>query len=249
MDGKQAGPPALHIAIDSTQAAIVAMPVGVLALPTAIQLRDTLLACMGAQPAAVIVDLTRLHVQASSLLTMFAVVARRSAVWTGTELVLVTGSPAIQRPAVRTAALARFIRVFPTQHAAQTAVMRTAAQRRFRVRRLEAGARAVPEARRFVRYGCRRWQCGVADDAESVGAELVGLTLRSCLFPPTVRLELRQHLLTVAVSGQDPDLTLPPSESYVEFTYAMRIVEALSCGWGSVPAPGGKTLWATLRTV
>jgi anti-anti-sigma regulatory factor len=248
MDGDRAGHPALHIAIDSSHAAIVAMPVGVLALSTAVQLRDTLLGCIGAQPAAVIVDLTRLHVQAPSLMTIFAVVARRSAEWTGSELVLVAGSPATQPPTVRTATLARFIRVFPTQRAAQTAVSRTAAQRRFRMRRLEAGARAVPEARQFVRSGCRQWQCGVADDAESVGAELVGVALRSCLAPPTVRLELRPRLLTVSVAGRDPELNLPPREAYIERAYAMHIIQALSAGWGCVPAPAGRTVWATLRT-
>jgi hypothetical protein len=250
MADEQAGPPALHIAIDSTSAAIVAMPVGVLALSTAAQLRDTLMVCMGAQPPAVIVDLTRLHVHAQSLLSIFAVVAGRSAEWTGTELVLVSGSPA-GRPNVRTAALSRFVRVFPSQRAAQIAVARTAGRRELRARRLEAVPTAVPEARRFIRSGCQQWRCGVADDAESVGAELVGTTVRYDRTAPTVRLELRPHLLTVSVAGRNPGLTLPARETgdvAPERAYGMRIIDALASGWGSVPGPGGKTVWATLLT-
>jgi excinuclease ABC subunit A len=71
--------------------AIVVRPAGLLDVSTAPYMRDVLLKAIADAPSVVIVDLDRLELRKTYTLSIFTVVARRTAEWSGVPLVLVAG--------------------------------------------------------------------------------------------------------------------------------------------------------------
>jgi hypothetical protein len=239
--------PALHIGVDTGNAVTVVTPVGVLAMPTAPGLRRVLLACLAEQPDAVIADLTLLHVQTHHLLSVFPAAARRSAQWTGAELILVTGPPSAHQY-TSVGAIARFLRVYPTMEVALTATGRLSANRRLATLCLTPSRSAVPHARGFIRHTCRSWGCAsAADAAETIGAELVGNAVRHTGGESTLRLELRRTVLTVSVGDHSRTPAVPRTSSPAG-GFGLRIVDAMADDWDSTPSRDGKTVWALLHT-
>jgi hypothetical protein len=108
---------------------------------------------------------------------------------------------------------------------------------------------AVRHARRFARRVLRAWGVGEeADAAMLVVSELVtnGLVHTDGL----VRLDLTliNHRLRIAVADSSPRTPIKPAGLGWEATggRGILLVEAMSAAWGSVPASGGKQVWAEL---
>jgi anti-anti-sigma regulatory factor len=245
---------ALHIGIDTSAAATIVTPVGVLSVATAPSLRDALLKCVADQPSAVIVDLALLHVQNAYALSVFGVVARRTGDWSGVPLILVTGNPGQGRLNLRTKTLARFVLIAPTIDAALASIRRPPI-RRVTTLSLASAPTAVRTARSHVTLTCGRWACAeVVDDAVAIADELVGNAVSHTSADLTLRLELRRGLLTVAVTDESPQ---PPMQRRgrvrvddpPDHGLGMVIVAKLASCWGSsATTTGGKTVWAVLRT-
>lgn len=245
---------ALHIGTDTSGTATIVTPVGVLSTATAPRLKDALLKCVADQPSAVIVDLALLHVQNSYALSVFGVVARRTSDWSGVPLILVTGHPVQGRLNLRTKTLARFVLIAPTLEAALASIRRPPI-RRVTTLSLASAPTAVGSARRHVTLTCDHWGCTeITDEAVAVASELVDNAVTYAGAAPTLRLELRRGLLTVAVTDDDPR---PPVERQgrvrlddpPDHGFGMVIVSKLANGWGSsMTTTGGKTVWAVLRT-
>lgn len=241
--------PALHVGVDVGDEATIVTPVGVFGVSTAGKLRTVLLRCIAQQPAAVIVDLGMMYVQAPANLSMFAVVARRRADLTGVRLLLVAGPPA-QHNSLETRSVARFVCVYPTVDAALASV-RHPSSRHFARRTVGRRVRDLGSIRCLVSDVCAQWACeSIAEDAQSVTHELVSNALRHARTDADVRLHLRRRTFLIAVSDGDPRpptlVPVDPASDPRTDRYGLVIVDALARHWGTTPLADGKLVWAAL---
>ncbi|OLF10349.1 ATP-binding protein [Actinophytocola xanthii] len=104
-------------------------------------------------------------------------------------------------------------------------------------------------ARAFILRTCAEWdEVGKALDAVTVVNELVENTLLHTYSAPSVRLELRHGLLTVAVYDDDPapPLMVPPTPGTTG-RRGLVLIDRLAAVWGCSPTrSGGKAVWAVL---
>ncbi|MEV5959209.1 SpoIIE family protein phosphatase [Streptomyces sp. NPDC051987] len=109
---------------------------------------------------------------------------------------------------------------------------------------------AARHARRFSRRVLRSW--GVRDDgmdaALLVISELVTNALIHTEGPVRLDLTLVDHRLRIAVADASPRSPVKPTSIGWEATggRGILLVEAVSSVWGTVPASGGKLVWADL---
>ncbi len=216
--------PQLDIGISSRSGVTIVSLTGLLDVATAPQVRDALLKCVADQPVAVIADLNGMELRKAYTLSVFTVVARRAAEWSGVPLLLVAGPGLGSRLDLHTRAIARFLPVFPDVDTAT--------------------------ARRLVVATCEFWDCtDVAEDATAIASELVANAFRHAATDAELRLELRRDLLTVALTdGSAAPPARRPADEGEAGGFGLRIVESLSTTWGWAPtSDGGKIVWAVLR--
>ncbi|MER7186087.1 ATP-binding SpoIIE family protein phosphatase, partial [Streptomyces hyaluromycini] len=109
---------------------------------------------------------------------------------------------------------------------------------------------AARHARRFSRRVLRSW--GVTDEgmdaALLVVSELVTNALIHTDGPVRLDLTLVDHRLRIAVADASPRSPVKPTNIGWEATggRGILLVEAVSAAWGTVPASGGKQVWADL---
>ncbi|MEU4192427.1 ATP-binding protein [Kribbella sp. NPDC026611] len=245
--------PQLDIDVSSRSGATIVGLTGILDVATAPRLRDALLKCIADQPTAVIADLTLMELRKAYTLTVFAVVARRTAEWSGVPLILVARPGDGSRLDLHTKAIARFLPVYPDLAAAVASIHRPPTRRITRLR-LAATPHSALTARRVVVATCELWNCiELADDAAAVVSELVANVVLHAGTDSVLRLELRRGLLTVAVSDGSPLQPRWPTPSVGGDEvrpggFGLRIIESLSTTWGWGPtSDGGKVVWAVLR--
>ncbi|TCC51463.1 hypothetical protein E0H73_40785 [Kribbella pittospori] len=245
--------PHLAIAIASQSGATIVGLTGILDVATAPRLRDALLKCLADQPAAVIADLTLLELRKAYTLTVFTVVARRTAEWSGVPLILVARPDHGSRLDLHTKAIARFLPVYPDLVTAVASIRRPPTRRITRLR-LAATPHSALAARRVVVAACEVWNCiELAEDAAAVVSELVANVVLHAGTDAVLRLEFRRGLLTVAVTDgsalQPAWSAAPPTGDEVRSGgFGLRIIESLSTTWGWAPtSDGGKIVWAVLR--
>jgi anti-anti-sigma regulatory factor len=243
--------PQLDVTVTRLGEAIVVRPVGMLDVATAPHLRDVLLKAVADQPSAVVVDLGRLELRKTYTLSVFTVVARRTADWSGVPLVLVAGSVMSDRIRVHAKAIARFLPVCPTIEDA-LATARQPQQRRMTRLRLGVHPYVVATARRLVAATCEFWDVTeLSEDAVAVASELVSNAVVYAGTESELRLELRRDILTVSlVDGNPRPPVLHPAadEDGLRGGFGLRIVDALTSAWGWVPhSGGGKVVWAVVR--
>ncbi len=236
----------LSIEVDehSDAGLVIVRLLGVLSIGAVPRLRDLLLKCLADQPAAVIVDLELLAIQHPVALNVFAVVARRTAVWSGGQLILAAG-PALEGRGRRQArVLGRFVRIYPNLQVSLAATKR-APLRRLAVWLLPIAATSPGAARQHVVEFCRSCGCeSAADDAVIIADELVEQGMKHSTRDLILRLELRRGLLTVAVTD---DRSTVDRESPFD-PLSRRIVAGVATAWGSTAtATGGTVVWAVLR--
>ena len=231
--------------------AIVVRPAGLLDVSTAPYMRDVLVKAIADAPSVVIVDLDRLELRKTYTLSIFTVVARRTAEWSGVPLVLVAGPDLGDRIRAHARAIARFIPVCPTIDAA-LATARQPVQRRITRLRLGEHPYVVATARRLVAATCEFWDCPeVVEDAVAITSELVSNAIVYAGTESELRLEWRRDVLSVSlVDGSPRPPVLHPSNGYDNLSggFGLRIVDALASAWGWVPhSGGGKVVWAVMR--
>jgi anti-sigma regulatory factor (Ser/Thr protein kinase) len=114
---------------------------------------------------------------------------------------------------------------------------------------------AVPEsarrAREFVRRHIIEWGFAEqADDAVLIVDELASNAIEAAPEAPfsvSLRIVGGAPLLEVADSSPEPPVVQPPDFLAVGGR-GLHIVHALAVAWDSHPVPGGKVVWAKLRT-
>ncbi|MGH3881655.1 MAG: ATP-binding protein [Actinophytocola sp.] len=214
------------------------------------KLRVAMVKAAAEVPRAVIVDLDRTGVAHPTALALFPAVASEIAVWPGIPLVIAVANEANHRSLVDY----RMRRYLPVHRSIEAAVDGIADPPPRRVARTELpnGAASFPLARGFVTDWCQQWQVAAerAADVLQVAMELVDNTIKHTYGPPTVRVELRRGLLTVAVYDGDPEpvhLIEPGTNPVTGVEHGLSAVVRLSRAWGSTGTQsGGKVVWAVL---
>ncbi|MFE5032537.1 SpoIIE family protein phosphatase [Streptomyces sp. NPDC056683] len=109
---------------------------------------------------------------------------------------------------------------------------------------------AARHARRFSRRTLRSW--GVTDEAMDAALLVVSELVTNALIhtdgPVRLDLTLVDHRLRIAVADASPRSPVKPTNIGWEATggRGILLVEAVSTAWGTVPASGGKQVWAEL---
>lgn len=238
----------LRVEIDELGGCTLVRPVGVLDVSTYPVMRDTLLKCVVDEPDAVIVDLGPLVVPSTAVLSVFSVVAMRTGDWPGVPIMLVARQRS-HREILRHSAVSRWVPCFDDLDAAFGAVGEPPLRRRVLVE-LAGQSSSSREARRHVREIGEKWGLPEAGDlfadAELVATELVENTVRHTVSDLTLRLELRDGLLTVAVADDDPREAMLREGEY-EQASGLVMVASVAKVWGCTPSTsGGKIVWAVL---
>jgi anti-sigma regulatory factor (Ser/Thr protein kinase) len=111
--------------------------------------------------------------------------------------------------------------------------------------RLESDIEAPRAARALLRDALAQWQLDSCRDvAELLVDELVSNVVRHVGSP--VELRVLRQATTVRVEVDDESTALPvrrdpnPDEDHGR---GILLVESLASRWGTIPTPGGKTVW------
>lgn len=225
--------------------ASVVEPHGVLDAATYGGFRIDLVKAAIDEPRAVIVDLDALSVPDSTALSLFSSVSTQIAQWPGVPLLVVAAGDT-QRALLAAYRLARFVPVYSSVMAAVAAID-DPPPRRIARRRLPNSLTSAALARRFVLDVCSDWPVATrTEDAMMVANELVENTLLHTYCAPSLRLELRRGMLTIAVYDDDPAMA-HLDRSDTERHRGLVLVAGLCRVWGCSPTPlGGKVVWAVL---
>lgn len=228
---------------------LVVRPEGKLGPATCRGLRDQLLTLAVDQPRALVVDLVDLEAERAALLSVLAAVWLRTRDWPAVPLVLVAGPDRVAQPT----ALRRYAAVHETLGKAIAAVATPALGRRTE-RWLPRDSASPSIARGFLRDTCAQWGLApsVTLDAILVAAELVTNAVTHARSASRLRVELRDRVLTVAVSDQDarPAVLRDTSASGRQSGgLGLLLVTQLASTWGCVldRANQRKVVWAVLR--
>lgn len=219
---------------------------GLLDTATYARLRMTLMKCAVEQPRALIVDVGALAVGALSALTVFSAVATQVSQWPAIPVLLVASGP--EADLLDTGHVSRFVPVYGNL-AAAVAAAGDPPPRRVARRSLPNSLESARLARRFVEETCVGWsQPELSADAVMVANEFVENTLRHTYSAPSVRVELRRGLLTIAVYDDDPTPALLPEPGVTgPGRLGLTFVSKLARSWGCSPTlSGGKVVWAVL---
>jgi anti-anti-sigma regulatory factor len=236
--------------IDRTRAVTVLQLTGDLWLGNVHEVRAALLKCVVECPEAVVVDLSRVHVEAPVVLTVFGAVARRVEPWSPVPLVLTADSPDV-RARLESATRLWQIPVYGSLDDA----LANAPQHPPPVQRvtltLRPATTALPHARTLVNDACRKWGLGeLALPAELVVSELVSNAVQHAGTDLVASAVLRRGLLHLTVSDGDPNPprkgpTYPPAGALSG--RGLLLVDEFATAWGWLPIATGKVVWATFR--
>lgn len=239
----------LRVDIRHRYGVTIAHPVGVLDMRTYAPLRDILLKCAAEQPDGLIVEIEDLGLPVKHAISVFPLVSMRLADWPAVPLALVSPQRNSRRAALAAGNVLRFVQVYDSIPDALAGMEKPPLRRRA-VLELPPSPTSTRRARHFVRMNCRRWDAAtLITDAMTVATSFVENTLAHTDSAAFLRMELRRHLLTIAVS--DDDVRLPVMRERVEGGVppsGLLLVSAIAKVWGCVPTmSGGKTVWAVLR--
>jgi anti-anti-sigma regulatory factor len=210
-------------------------------------LRRSLLKCLAEQPDALIIDVSRLRVLDPVAMTVFVAVARQATSWPGTPVMLCAPTPHTRTLLGRAAF--RQLPVFVDAAAARSDARHhrvTLPSLRDELLPVTGAAR---QARNMATDACLRWELpDLIGPASTVMGELVTNAVVHAATVLTARLSLTDRYLHIAV--RDGSVAVP--RLHVGSTAApttgrgLRLVEAVTTSWGSLPADGGKVVWASL---
>ncbi|WP_405009541.1 ATP-binding protein [Kitasatospora sp. NBC_01539] len=119
-----------------------------------------------------------------------------------------------------------------------------------------AGPQHLPAALDFVRETLAEWHLPPASEAESttahdavlVTAELVTNAIEHAAGPRCLDLDHRHGLLRITVTDRSTARPVPYRHHGASRTggRGLHIIGALTDHWGTMPLPGGKTVWAEI---
>lgn len=218
---------------------------GTLDLSSAPIMRDALVKALSAQPTAIVVDLSRLHVVEEACLLTLSVAAREAAAWPGCQL-LVCGADRGVESALRRLGIGRYVKVVPSRAQATRLLSEGSPVRLYRERLLPVPS-AISVGRRMCAAICAEW--GVPEFTQRAGVvvtELISNVVKHARTPMTVTMTAGERHLHLAVRDADPT---PPARVAATETggRGLLLVEAFSSSWGTAPTGEGKVVWAVLR--
>lgn len=233
----------------------VARPVAVVAvtghlgLADATGVRHTLHKALAGHPDAVVIDLTGLIVVERVALIVFVSFARYASAWAGCPVAICGASRHVHLQFDRMA-LGRDATLHPDRERALAAVGDLPPPCRYR--RLLGPVRAAPRrARAMVAAACQTWHLPhLLDRAQLVVTELVTNAFLHARTEMEVAVALRHRHLHLSVRDRSRELpqVRSPDPSSGAGGRGLVLVAALASGWGAVPTPEGKVVWATLTT-
>jgi len=223
-------------------------PRGVLDALTAADLRGALLDCLAAQPVAVVLDASGLSLTDDIAVTVLAGVARESARWPGSRILVAGAAPDLVGAAERMG-----VQPYLTFCPDDTVAMRQAELLPVppMVRQTITPDRFAPgAAREIVREFCEaNHVAGDFATAQVIASELVTNAVVHAGTPIDFSVRLSGSDLHVAVQDRDsrPARIVGFVEESAEGGRGLVLVDALARAWGSMPGSAGKTVWATVR--
>jgi hypothetical protein len=225
---------------------LIADLTGRLGLADIVSVRTHLLKCLAEQPDALLVDLSGLAVEDALALPVFVSIVRQAARWPGTPVLFCAASTSTA-VYLQAAAYRRLTR-FPTLDAAR--------------RYLAHGGHALPSisedllpiagsprhGRNLVTEACLRWDVmELVPPASLICSELIANVVDHAGTMMTLRLSLADKFFFIAVRDGSAVLPVAPEmPSTSARGRGLHIVNATCHSWGSLPAQGGKVVWASL---
>jgi anti-sigma regulatory factor (Ser/Thr protein kinase) len=243
------GPAGLTFTHSMRDGVMVLAPTGMLETRTYPQMRDEMLKCAAEVPDALVVDLDRVRVEVVASLSVFPTVKQQLCSWPDVPLLLAGGRPPLT-DLLASRMVPRFVPTHATVQAALAAVGSPPPRRwvRLRLPRLPTSAR---DARSWLTDTCAGWGLPAPDDAVVIVSELVENAVRHARGDPTLRVELRDAVLSIAVGDDDPSPPrLVPMTDTTRLSTGGRgvaVIDQLASAWGHSPRlGGGKVVWAVL---
>lgn len=233
----------LRSEVDQVGTSMLVRLIGELSGVTAPQVRTTLLKCLVDQPDALVVDLSGMTVREPVALLVFRAVARQAAMWPGTHIALSVPQAEVARQFTGYCRPAVFATVEQALAARPRQGRPTLAESLLPV----AGAPA--RVRELAAEACARWKLPhLVQPARLIACELATNAMVHAHTLIDVRLSLgRRHLLIAVRDGSpEPPLLDFGRRSDLATGRGLLLVDALAHRWGSLPAEGGKIVWANL---
>jgi anti-anti-sigma regulatory factor len=237
----------IRFTVAAEDGVLVARLAGTLNGNAVARVRSVLLKCLAEQPDALIVDVSDVFVQDHLALTVFAAVCRQAAMWPATPVLLC--GPSERTATLLSRAAYRRIPVVADVDAARAEASQGGAGTPSLLDELLPIAGAARQARDLATEACLRWdQPHLVGPACIVVTEFVANAVTHAATAMTLRLALTERFLHVSVrDGSDIEPRLDSGAPAVATTgRGLRLVEAVASSWGSLPAEGGKVVWAVL---
>jgi hypothetical protein len=242
-------PSPLHVDVSALGAVAVLSVDGVLDSTTYRPLRDSITKSALDLPVAVIVDVSSLRIPAASACAVFSSARWQVSRWPDVPVLLACSDPALRELLVQNG-IGRYVPIHPDVDTAADSVgihARERIRRRARVELLRS-RRSVDEAKAFVAECLAEWSLkDQITAAKMVVTELVRNALTHTDSAPSLLVESRGALVTIAVEdGSTRPATLPET-TFSRPVTGLELVAGLSRAWGTVPSSTGKTVWATIE--
>jgi len=210
--------------------------------------RTALLICLAEQPDALIVDLAAIELGDDTAVASLTVVARLTACWPGTPMLVCGPSPLVARQLAggRRGRVAICPDVAAGRRAAadgRTAVPSLGDQ-------LLPIAGAVRRARNMVTEACLAWELPeLVGPGSLVASELVSNAVEHAHTMITIQVARRARHVEISVrDGSAAEPVIDRSDGRLtERGRGLLLVAAESDDWGWLPTRDGKVVWASLR--
>ena len=212
-------------------------------------LRDSVVKTALDEPRVVIVDVNELRVPGASAWSVFSSARWHVRIWPDVPILLVCTNDAT-RQLIRRRGITRYVPAFATaQEALQSLGDEWPRPRRQARAELPPHVSSIIDAQRLVGGWLSGWSCTpLIPVAAMVATAFVENVLRHTDSAPTLRVEYDGHLVAVAVE----DASTVPAQRREEARggtsqlSGLAIVTALTRGWGNLPTPTGKIVWASV---